>query len=46
MYLYLLFDKFKALAAFRIYKVEVKKLKERKIKIVKSNKGGEYYRRT
>jgi hypothetical protein len=43
MYLYLLNDKTKALNAFKTYKVE--KQKKKKIKIVKSDRGGEYYGR-
>jgi transposase InsO family protein len=45
MYLYLLTDKVKALNAFKTYKVEVEKQKEKKIKIVRSDRGGEYYGR-
>ena len=43
MYLYLLFEKAEALDAFKIYKVEVERQTEMKIKIVRSNRGGEYY---
>jgi transposase InsO family protein len=45
MYLYLLNDKAGVLNAFKTYKVEVEKQKERKIKIVRSDRGGEYYGR-
>jgi transposase InsO family protein len=45
MYLYLLNDKAEALNAFKTYKVEVEKQKEKKIKIVRSDKGEEYYGR-
>ena len=45
MYLYLLFDKSEALDAFKIFKLEVEKQKEKKIKIVRSDRGGEYYGR-
>jgi hypothetical protein len=43
MYLYFLNDKAEALNAFKIYKVEVEKQKEKKIKIVRFDRGGEYY---
>jgi hypothetical protein len=45
MYLYLLNDKAEPLNAFNTYKVEVEKQKEKKIKIVRSDRGGEYYGR-
>ena len=45
MYLYLLYEKAKALDAFKTYNAEVEKQKENKIKIVRSNRGGEYYDR-
>jgi transposase InsO family protein len=45
MYLYFLNDKAEALNAFKTYKVEVEKQKEKKIKIVRSDRGGEYYGR-
>ncbi|KAM1777899.1 hypothetical protein ACFX11_044504 [Malus domestica] len=45
MYLYLLNDKAEALSAFKTYKVEVEKQKERKIKIIRSDRGGEFYGR-
>jgi hypothetical protein len=35
----------KTLNAFKTYKVEVEKQKEKKIKIVRSDRGGEYYGR-
>jgi transposase InsO family protein len=41
----LLNDKAEALNAFKTYKVEVEKQKENKIKIVRSDRGGEYYGR-
>ncbi|KAL0374275.1 UNVERIFIED_CONTAM: Retrovirus-related Pol polyprotein from transposon TNT 1-94, partial [Sesamum radiatum] len=43
MYLYLIFDKAKAFDDFKAYKVEVEKQLEKSIKIVRSNRGGEYY---
>jgi hypothetical protein len=45
MYLYFLTDKAEALNAFKTYKVEVEKQKGKKIKIVRSDRGGEYYGR-
>jgi hypothetical protein len=45
MYLYFLTDKAETLNAFNTYKVEVEKQKEQKIKIVRSDRGGEYYGR-
>ena len=45
MYLYLLYDKAKALEAFKTYKAEVEKQRENKIKIIRSDRGGEYYGR-
>jgi len=45
MYLYFLTDKAEALNAFKTYKVEAEKQKEKKIKIVRSDRGGEYYAR-
>jgi hypothetical protein len=45
MYLYFLNDMAKTLNAFKTYKVEVEKQKEKKIKIVRSDRGGEYYGR-
>ena len=43
MYLYLLFDKYEALDAFKVYKKEVEKLIDKTIKIVRSTTGEEYY---
>ena len=45
MYLFLLYDKCEALDAFKIYKAKVKKQLGKKIKIMNSNRGGEYYGR-
>ena len=45
MYLYLLYDKAKALGAFKTYKAEVEKQRENKIKIIRSDRGEEYYGR-
>jgi len=45
MYLYLLYEKSKALDAFKVLKVKVEKQKEKKIKIIRSYKGGKYYGR-
>ena len=45
MYLYLLHDKSEALDVFKMYKAEVEKQTEKKIKIVRSDRGGEYYGR-
>ena len=45
MYLYLLNDKSEALDAFKVYKAEVEKQSGLSIKIVKSDRGGEYYGR-
>lgn len=45
MYLYLLYDKGEALDAFKVYKVGVEKQLRKQIKIVRSNKSGEYYGR-
>jgi len=45
MYLYFLTNKAEVLNAFKTYKVEVEKQKEKKIKIVRSDRGGEYYGR-
>ena len=43
MYLFLLYDKCEALDAFKIYKTKEKKQLGKQIKMVKSDKGGEYY---
>ena len=45
MYLYLLNDKSEALDAFKVYKAEVEKQSGLSIKIVRSDRGGEYYGR-
>ena len=45
MYLYMLYNKNKALDAFKIFKVEVEKQCGKQIKIVRSDRGGEYYGR-
>ena len=43
MYLYLFHNKSKALDVFKIFKAEVEKQCGQKIKIVRSDRGGEYY---
>jgi hypothetical protein len=43
MYLYLLFNKSEALDAFKTYKMEVERQLEKKIKIIRSDRGGEYF---
>jgi hypothetical protein len=45
MYLYFLTNKAEALNTFKTYKVEVEKQKGKKIKIVTSDRGEEYYGR-
>ena len=45
MYLYILHNKNEALDAFKVFKVEVEKQCGKQIKIVRSNRGGEYYGR-
>jgi hypothetical protein len=45
MYLYMLHNKNEALDAFKIFKAEVEKQCGKKIKIVRSDRGGEYYGR-
>ena len=45
MYLYLLHSKDKALETFKVFKAEVEKQYEKHIKIVRSDRGGEYYGR-
>lgn len=45
MYLYLINHKNEILDTFKIYKAEVRKQKEQKIKIIRSDKGEEYYGR-
>ncbi|KAM1443641.1 hypothetical protein ACFX2I_039895 [Malus domestica] len=44
-YIYLIPEKSKALEVFKIYKTEVENQLEKKIKIVRSDRGGEYYGR-
>ena len=41
-YLYLLHEKFQSLDMFKIYKAEVKNQLNKKIKVVRSDRGGEY----
>ena len=43
MHLFLFYDKCEALDAFKIYKTKVKKQLGKQIKMVKSDRGGEYY---
>jgi len=43
MYLYLLDNKYEALDAFKIFKAEVEKQCGKQIKIVRSDRGGEFY---
>lgn len=45
MYLYMLLNKSEALEAFKVYMVEVEKQCGKQIKIVRSDRGGEYYGR-
>ena len=45
MYLYMLHSKDEALNAFKVFKAEVEKQCEKQIKIVRSDRGGEYYGR-
>ena len=45
MYLYLLHNKYEALDAFKVFKAEVEKQCGKQIKIVRSDRGGEYYGR-
>ena len=45
MYLYMLHSKDKALEAFKVFKAEVKKQCGKQVKIMRSNRGGEYYGR-
>lgn len=45
MYLYPIFDKFEVLDIFIMYKKEVKKQLEKKIKIVRFDRGEAYYDR-
>ena len=44
-YVYLIKEKYYALNVFKIFKAEVKKQFDMKIKVVRSNRGGEYYGR-
>ena len=45
MHLYLLHNKSEALDAFKVFKAEVEKQCNKQIKIVRSDRGGEYYGR-
>ena len=45
MYLYLIKEKSESLATFKDYKAEVEKQLDRQIKVVRSDRGGEYYGR-
>ena len=45
MYLYLLHSKDEALEDFKVFKVEVEKQCSKQIKVVRSDRGGEYYGR-
>lgn len=45
IYLYLLFEKSEAIDEFETFKLEVDKQKDKKKKIVRSDRGGEYYGR-
>ena len=45
MYLYILHNKDEALNAFKVFKAEVEKQCNKQIKIVRTNRGGEYYGR-
>ena len=45
MYIYLLHNKNEALGAFKVFKAEVEKQCRKKIKIVRTDRGGEYYGR-
>ena len=45
MYIYMLYNKNEALDAFKIFKAEVEKQCGKQIKIVRSDRGGEYYGR-
>lgn len=45
MYLYLISEKSQAIYSFKNFKLEVEKQKDKKIKIVRSDRGGEYYGR-
>ena len=43
MYLYMLHNKDEVLDAFIVFKAEVEKQFDKQIKIVRTNRGGEYY---
>ncbi|KAD3336445.1 hypothetical protein E3N88_31964 [Mikania micrantha] len=45
MYLYLIHEKFEYLETFKNFKAEVENQLDRKIKVVRSDRGGEYYER-
>ena len=45
MYIYLLHNKNEALGAFKVFKAEVEKQCKKQIKIMRTDKGGEYYGR-
>jgi len=45
MYLYLFCSKDEALVAFKVFKAEVEKQCGKQIKIIRSDRGGEYYGR-
>ena len=45
MYIYLLHNKNEALDAFKVFKAEVEKQCQKQIKIMRMDKGGEYYGR-
>ena len=45
MYLYILHNKNEALDAFKVFKVKVKKQCNKQIKIMRLDRGGEYYGR-
>ena len=45
MYLYKLYSKDEALEAFKVFKVEVEKQCGKQIKVMRSDRGGEYYGR-
>ena len=45
MYIYLFHNKNEALGAFKVFKAEVKKQCGKQIKIVRTDRGGEYYGR-
>jgi hypothetical protein len=44
-YIFLIHEKFEALDMFKIYKAEIELKQEKKIKIVRSDRGGEFYGR-